>query len=713
MQLVVSPLVAFPALWILAAGLAQIHLLGIQGPWSGKVWLVIVAAPVMFLVGGLGVRALISRVRLISTRAPPGVRDRRPLLVGLLIVGYAELAHQFASAGAIPLLSGHIDANRVSVHSGALGLLVDALTVAAIVAITTPPKLFSRAGLPDLAIAVVALGGFALAGGRQAIAIAAAGAIARVLYWRNIRLRSAIGFGALGIVLFSLVFYLRTGQEIGESFTNELYRSVVPRGSVVFVPFIPIHFALAMNLAVLAKVIGYFPHMHPYGHGIYDSGALHSILPTGQLGSITSRLTPPFIVSTAVGPLWADGGFVVVVFGCLLIGAVTTAPYAAFRRSGRFSHAVLAGYFVSIALYCLYDDLLTEYKDWVVVAIGLWIVGRRAEVAERAPTPESAAVGNPRQLAWFAVALVAGLAAMWVVVDRATTRTDSYLKHAASTVSTPATRVLSANVTETVLRVPESAVPLLREPLATDVTPGAKPVIWAFSRRGSRVDATPLAVAGGRVTVGSSFEIPAPPSGSATSYDVGSWGRRQIPAVYEFVDRGNSVRIAVVALAQHSRVVVDAVTSLPVLGPGEHRDLFVASGSPATTALLVVDRSAADPRPEVTVYPARYGFRRGTRSATVPRGFSPAEWRALSGAAASAGPDLVFVGSAEHSPEAQLEVHVVLAESDYRTFGAQTALGLTVANARGAEILPGPDKPDGLLYMVELARRKIIELTYL
>ncbi len=433
-ELLLSPVAAFPLLWLVAVALAQIHIVGLQTSWSAAMWTVALLVPVAFVAGGLTVTWLVDR-RVVTHRARGlahgGTRIARPtspraVLIALLVVGYAQLTHEFAEAGAVPLLSGHIDAVRVGIHTGPLGLLVDALTVAAVVAIAAPDRLFARAALPEVLIALVALAGFAIAGGRQALAIAAAGWFARVLYWRRIEATLVLAFVLLGVGAFAAVFYLRLGQEIGQAFPQELYLNVVNRTSPMLAPLVPLHLALAMNLAVLNKLVAYFPHVQAYGLGKYDLRALHSILPSRDLGQLTMRLTPPFRVATAAGPLWADGGLGFVAGGFLLIGAVSTLPHALFRRTPSFRYAVLAGYLLSLALYCLYDNLFTQYKDWVFVVAGLWLLGRHAErragypyapsrssltqarrSRRRSPWPGIVAVVCAAVIAWLGVIVIA------------------------------------------------------------------------------------------------------------------------------------------------------------------------------------------------------------------------------------------------------------------------------------------------------------------
>lgn len=376
---------ALPALWLLGTAGAQIHVLAVQRPWSSTAWLVILAVPVAFLAGAVAAR-LIVRGRVPRAPASPGLTSpRRRILVGLLLVGFAELAREFATGGSVPLLSSNIDAARTHVSAGPLSLLTGALTVCLMLALVSPRRLSARSARPEIAVAAAAIAGLVLGGGRETVLVPLASAlIARAFYWRPPSVRALVLTGILGLELGALVFYLRTGQDVHQAFAVELYGHVVPRTPAPLVPLLPIHFALALNQTVLAQVVDYFPHRMPFGHGIYDTYALHAVLPSRSLGTITSKLTAPWFASTFAGPMWADGGVPVVILGSLVTGAVTQTPYELFTRTRRFPHVLLAGYFATIAMFCVYDSLLTQYKDWVFVGAALLLFGSACEGTTRA-----------------------------------------------------------------------------------------------------------------------------------------------------------------------------------------------------------------------------------------------------------------------------------------------------------------------------------------
>ena len=373
-------MVAFPALWLVGTAAAQIHLLAVQRPWSGIAWIVILTVPAAFLGGAAGVRLIVS-ARVPRAATPPGLaRPSRRVLVGLLLLGYAELAREFAAGGAVPLLSSNIDAARTHISSGPLSLLTGALVVCLMLALVSPPRLAGRSARPELVVAAAAAAGLMLGGGRETVLVPLTSAfVVRAFYWRPPAVWTVLVGGLLGVELASLVFYLRTGQDTRQAFAVELYGHVVPRTPAPLVVLLPLHFALALNQSVLAQVVDFFPHRMSFGHGIYDTYALHAIFPSRSLGTVTSKITAPWLASTLAGPMWADGGLPIVALGSFLTGALTQAPYAMFSRTRRFPHALLAGYFAAIAMFCVYDSLLTQYKDWVFVGAALLLLGAACE----------------------------------------------------------------------------------------------------------------------------------------------------------------------------------------------------------------------------------------------------------------------------------------------------------------------------------------------
>jgi oligosaccharide repeat unit polymerase len=377
-----NPLVGFPILWFAGVALSQIHIFSFQRNWSAFVWAIMFLAPAGFILGGLVGRGLVARRVRAAREEPralgPGQRRRlRMLLIACLVVGYAELAHQFAGVGSVPLFADNIDATRAAQPGGPLVVLTQMLTVAMILGLLAPPRLLSWRAAPELIVAGVAALGFLLAGGRGTIAIGVAGAVlARLLYWGLPRPRAVIGGLVLGYAAVSALFFVRADQHRGNAFEAELFDSVIPSTPMLLRPYLPLHVGLTTNFHVLDRLTGVFPSVHEWGGGSYSTSGFDAVVPgTNQLSDIAAQVAAPFITSTAAGPYFADGGAPGVVLGMALFGLVTVAAYTWARRTGSFVACMIGGYVTYMGLFGVYTNLFTEHPDWAIVIPALALAG--------------------------------------------------------------------------------------------------------------------------------------------------------------------------------------------------------------------------------------------------------------------------------------------------------------------------------------------------
>jgi hypothetical protein len=380
-----APLLAFPALWLVCVGLAQIHLLEIQQPWSRLVWLVVLVVPVAFVLGGLVGREVARRPGpRAAYRGDVDVPARRRIRLALLVcavVGNLEEVHQFVVGRTIPLFSSHIDVARFALPGGPTIILTDLLTVAAVVALVLPRRLFAREAIPEIAIAVFALSGFAFAAGRggivQAIAVAA---VARWTY-RGRPSTQVIVAGAAVLLVFSIaIFYVRTSQHTEDSLGVELRRKVYPTLPSIIRPLVPVDLALATNMEALARIAEYFPANEPYGRGAYDLHGFDLFIPEAKdIQTVSAQLSPPWVTSTVAGPFWADGGLPLVVAGVALIGAVVAGTWAWASRTRDLRFVLVAANLFFLALFGVYVNLFTEQVDWILITPLLWVFGAVAE----------------------------------------------------------------------------------------------------------------------------------------------------------------------------------------------------------------------------------------------------------------------------------------------------------------------------------------------
>jgi hypothetical protein len=386
-----AALLPLPVLWLLGAGFAQFPLFAIQRPWPARMWLLVVLVPIAYGLGAvvgrrLGLRRLAAARRVLAV--PVAGRLRR-LLVALLVLGLAELAHQFAGAGGIPLLSGNIDATRFAQPRGPSVVLVDLLVVVAVVALTLPPRLLDRAWRVEVALGACALSALALQASRGSVLLPLATAmVARPMVWGLPRPRLLVA-GALVVAIgFCGLFYLRVSQHPGGPFERDLLHHVAPSRPAWERPLLPLYIALAPNFEVVRGLVGWFPAVEPFAHGRFSTVAFNRVVGGTRLtGSVSARITPPFTAPTFAGSLWADGGFAFVWLGAAALGALGALLLTFAAESGLLAWRLLAAYVVVLTSFSIYDNFFTQYLDWLVVGPVLLLVGTAVRDALAAAPP--------------------------------------------------------------------------------------------------------------------------------------------------------------------------------------------------------------------------------------------------------------------------------------------------------------------------------------
>lgn len=370
-----SPLVVFPALWCLGVALSQLQLLNFQTDWSARVWAVMVAVPVAFVLGGiLGREPVLRRAASIRRRGRERAttsRRLRVVLVACVMVGFLELAHQWIAGTGVPLLSSEVDDTRFSAPGGPSVVLTDLLSVATIVALVVPRRLDARDARFELAVAGIATLGFVLGGGRVTVVLSLVSAfVARSLYW-GLPSRRAMALGAAGIACFVVAaFYLRSSQNVDNLFEREFYGEVLPGVPFPLRPLVPLYIGLTTNFQVLASVVDHFPDSAPYGHGLYNAvGADLVISDARDLADVTGVLTSPWVTATVAGTFWADGGLPLVVVGVGLTGALSVAAYEYARLAGSLLASMIAGVLFYHAIFGVYTNLWTTHLDWILICL--------------------------------------------------------------------------------------------------------------------------------------------------------------------------------------------------------------------------------------------------------------------------------------------------------------------------------------------------------
>jgi hypothetical protein len=689
---ILSPLLLFPIAWALTALLAQVHILHIQDGWSSVMVAVVIAVPLSFVAGGLiGEGVALATTVLSSSRPHTKVSERtfRLFLVGCVVIGLVEIAHQIAIAKTIPLLSGNIDDARFS-QGGATILLTNLLTVAAILALTKPRDLLAREARFELATAAVAIGAFGLQGGRGGVVLPIVVAIVvRWLYWGRPSPYLLVAGGLFAFLAICFGFYLRTYQHPTTPFEAELFGEVLPPLPFFLKPLIPVYLALTTNFVALQGIVDHFPTAASFGHGVYDAVAIDRFVSGArQIGDVSGELTPPWVTSTVAGPLWADGGFPVLVPGVAATGALAAGAYAAAVRTRSYRWCLVAGYLIFIALFGLYTNLWTQQIEWIIVAPLLLIFGafaedpksppgvvgaawgkiRRMQVRESTPPDTATApadqagspgMGPPRQ--GVRVAILSGLAVLAVVLVSGLVIQRTL----------PEPFALSGT-----MPLPDSVA--TAEAVFTDSQRLAENTnVWWIHRRGGRAELMNFDPAAGKTELISRF--PMPKGQGTVHYDVGSWVPLRIAALFEI--RQAPKRLYVTVRRSDTGRIVDAY-SIPIEAPerGLERDFAISSFDEPRSDLVIVDRGLTTSRARIGILSGESGFESRAFGSYLPfRGVRPNRWSLeigeLAGKTLENGerarprPDVILVERDPGREHANLKV--LPGEEDYEGFAYQ------------------------------------------
>jgi hypothetical protein len=704
-SVVLSPVVFFPSLWVLGVLLASLAPLPHYdlGAWSADAWIVMVAVPVVFVLGCVMGRNVTVR-RLGAGDLPPrpeletdAVRTPRPLRLTLgaaVTIGYAELAHQFAGAGGIPILSANIDATRVAQPGGLSIILLNLLPVAAILALASRRSLRSRDAAPEVLIAAVAVAGFVLSGGRGTVVLAiVAAAIARGLLYGVPRATTLIASGMVVVALLTGTFFLRTAQHKQNPFEHTLYTQTLPAMPAPLRPYAALHFGYATNFDVLARVVRHFPSSEPYGHGAFSTSGFDRVIPgTRRLGSVTAQLTSPWVTSTLAGPFWADGGLPFVVIGITLIGAVAGAAHAAAVRRRSLITCAVAGYLLYMTAFGVYTNLWTDHPDWAFAlpALGLlgtvgsgrslWRRGRSPDQASgRARTRYSARVRHEGRrvmrsspLSRLHVSLrpflsrkplivcLAALVAIFGIAVAVELLRDE--KPADAVVASP---LLSVSERFTLA----GAVVGANSTIATDgdLSPDSdNSQVWSFrgGGGGATVERLDFADTPPRST---RMRVDLGPSSPNRALDVGQWATGTAVFVMRLERRG--IRSQVTSLGVRPRVESRGFSVLPA--PSGKREVAIATWSGALPDLFVLDWLGARERLRVTVFSGESAFRARIVSAHLPlMNPDPQQWSFDVGRVLGQRPSVVGVNRAG-TGSGHPEVHILTGDSGFKQFGLQ------------------------------------------
>jgi len=719
-----SPLVAFVGAWAFAALLSQYRLLDGEEAWSAFMVAVVVAVPVSFLAGGLIGEGLALRrdSRAASDGEPRQSLLLRRVLIVLLAIGLLELAHQFAKIGGIPLLSSSGGTLRFQ-QGGPTIILTDGLTVVAIVALVRPRNLFARESRLDLALAAVALGGFALQAGRGSVLLPVIVAIAaRWLYWGRPSAGIFVAGALLAFVAIVFAFYLRTRQNPYNPFESELFGQILPGTPFFLQPLIPIYLAITTNFLALQGVVGHFPTGEAFGHGAFDAIGLDIVFHGARnVSDVSGAITPPWVTSTVAGPLWADGGFVALIPGVAATGFISAGAFAMAVKTRAFRWSMAAAYLLYLAVFGVYTNLWTQQLDWLLVVPLLLIVGALAEDPDSPPgftgwawgrisrmTGRVAAPSPPREPA---AAKTGGAS------DRRTGRTLILLG-----VGVAALLVVAGLIIQPLLPEPYPRIASARLPAgvaaATEVMTNSdrpndnEPIQWVRPRGPHTVDVYSQVPGKPGSAVEHVARLAIPQNASRARFDVSTWYPWRAEAVFSFEQRPRNLSITVSPTWASDGHPVSFTAPLSEPPAGTVREFFVASWGGQHPDLFAITRGDSQSRPTLQILSGESGFRRQLYATRLPyRGLSPKTWsmqvapivglpkkseqRIFKGDRL----DLVMI---DHDPgEKHSMVHVLLGESGFEWDAIRRDLDDSGQVPPGTEFLIGSHQGATAIYEIQ------------
>jgi oligosaccharide repeat unit polymerase len=718
-----SPLLTFTTAWIFAALLSQYHLLNGQTDWSTFVIVVVIIVPVAFVAGGLigeGL-ALERSEKPAASKAPRESRAYRRVLLLLLIVGLLELAHQFAKIGGVPLLSPGGGVLRFS-QGGPTIILTDGLTVAAIVALVRPQRLFSREARFELAIAVAALGGFALQAGRGSVLLPVIVAIAaRWLYWGRPRNWMFVSGALLAFAAVVFGFYLRTRQNPYNPFESELFGEIIPGTPFFLQPLIPIYLAITTNFLALQGVVGHFPTGEAFGGGDFNAIGLDIIFQGARnVSDVSGTITPPWVTSTIAGPLWADGGFIALIPGVAISGFLSAGAFAMAIRGRSFRWSLIAGYLLYLAIFGLYTNLWTQSLDWLLVVPLLLVVGSIAEDPAHPPGLTGWAWGRIRRMS-----------------GQVAVPSPPAKPPASKASSTPDRRIgrglilLGTGIVALLIVAGLIIQPLLPEPyplLTSQRLPGAiasansvmtnsdrpsdnEPLQWV---RGHDHRASVYAYTPGRPFSEAErlATVTLPEDVGRSNFDVNVWPPWRAEALFSFEQLPRNLSVTVTPTWRANGKPEHFLAPLSEPPPGSVREFTIGNWGGDKPDLFVVTRGDLNSRPVLQILTGESGFYRQAYAARLPyRDLSPRTW-SIQVAPIVGLPkkdsnrifrgdrlDLVLI---HHDPgEEHSMVHVLLGESGFEWDAIRRDLDNSGSIPKGTEFLIGSRQGATAIYEVQ------------
>lgn len=386
----VSPAMLFAVVWLAALLGATFPPFGIDD-WSTQVWLVMIVAPFLLVVGATIAtgRTSVSRQPLALTDVLSTTDERTAWgLLAATIVGGTVFLIEFVVAGGVPLFSGRADELRMQlVFSPLLHLVTRLVPVSVMLALVLVPRARGRA-LAILLVAV-AIGSIVLAmqaARLEVVTVAGIVGIAALLVYRLNR-RVVVGIGAFAVVMLifvSSVFLFRLPQNPSTRFENELLNDVVPSRGPLFAWTVPVQVGVSSGVWVMGRLVITDALASAPGNGLYMLYGYDRFLPARDSSAVAVTVTSPLIAPTYLADPYGDFGLAGAAVFSLLLGVIAGVSYRrAVRRQTLF--AILSFAYVTYwVLFGIYVNIWTYYAFWIVdLAIlyaGCRIVSRQIDM---------------------------------------------------------------------------------------------------------------------------------------------------------------------------------------------------------------------------------------------------------------------------------------------------------------------------------------------
>jgi oligosaccharide repeat unit polymerase len=357
---ILSPGRIFGFIWLIAIGLADLKLSGLQHTWTTESWILVLLGPASFLLG-----IFLSTVVNLHTQLLPlatirerlrseSIRDQRlfvliVMLFLLYVAGYAIIA---AAKGSVPLFSANPSRARMEFSMFGVGLLTHNMPLviffSAMYHVVVPGQRARKMVLK--AISFVALLTYVFLLQRYQVIMVAVMCFTLLYYGtRAIRARTAL-FSVLGA--FSFFFWiasLRAGRVVSYYLYSSSRMKFSPQFALATEPYM----YLVMNLENLSRGVAKLEHF-TYGYFTFDfilalTGLKH------WLEEYFSIIESPFLISgyntyTVFWTFYRDFGIIGLGLIPLLLGAGVGVLYYGLRLSPSLKRVGLYGVVIFVLI---------------------------------------------------------------------------------------------------------------------------------------------------------------------------------------------------------------------------------------------------------------------------------------------------------------------------------------------------------------------------